>query len=801
MTTVITTNPNTRVDSGTVTVVKKGTGEVVSQTSYSGGRVVSRSRGGGSTGGIGGATPTTPSVSTPSETLPQVVWNPKTQSWVNLSTHKIMATGEVVSRGTPEGLARKGIASPFSQKIFATPEEYETARKQEETYQAYRGAFAQAYGKKWEQEIVPSFQEAYFKQEALRGVGATSPEMAKEERRKFLQPYARPYAEVITGAVKEKKMGIVFPSMVTKPILPLSIARVEAEKPVTDFWKTFTITGEEKGFRPYIEQMFIPQVSGEALKVSEYSSVQKRLSQLYTEELAPSEKIRGKVTPMITESQKIQREAEKQRLLSKKAEVEADKVFMERYKLLAEKRPDVLARTEVGTALVPISWSVGGILAKPTLTGLESATTRVEKVGKSLMVVDEIARRGETALFKGKEVGIYKVKSIFRPEKMIQVEADITGVSRKGVTYITERGKIKTGAIGRPTEFKAEAGALSLGETKAPIDIRSTIDYYGVEVKAPTIRKYVSLQEYYGLGKTRVGHKGATEFTMGRGKQQKWYAEEGRIRYIGIDISGVIKKGAKPTITQTITEYRTGVREPVIKEFGFRPTGVRTAPTLTGVEVMPRLELPRPTMEMVIPKTKAGIGFVMPKAQTTTRTTEKEMVIPRLSPMIKTRTFPRTKVGILSIPKVEPIQEPMITPSRITMFKPVTRPRLTTIQMPKLQETPMITTITTPKMFFAPPQKVPKTPEMSLPTLPIVPFGFGAGVSGRMKSFAPRYKRKAGYTPSLFSAFTGYRAKISKGAGAKTYSGLEIRPLPSGRKSMKDQLGFTTKKRSKKRKR
>jgi hypothetical protein len=777
MTTVVTTNPNTKVDSGTVTVVKKGTGEVVSQTSYSGGKVVSHRKGGGSTGGIGGATPT---VSKPSETLPQTVWNPKTQSWVDLSTHKILASGEVVSRGTPEGFTRRGIASPFSQKIFATPEEYETARKQEETYQAYRSAFAQAYGTKWEQEIVPSFQKAYFKQEALKGVGAKTPLEAQEERRKFLQPYARPYAEVLTGAVKEKKMGIVFPSMVTKPILPSKIARVEAEKPVTDFWKTFTITGEEKGFRPYIEQMFIPQVSGEAIKVSEYSSVQKRLAQLYSEEIAPSEKIRGKVTPIITESQKIQREAEKQRLLSKKAEIEADKVFMERYKLLAEKRPDVLARTEVGTALVPISWSVGGVLAKPTLTGLERATTRVEKVGLSVMKVKEIARQGETALFKGREVGFYKVKSIFRPEKMVQVEADITGISRKGVTYITERGKIKTGAIGRPTEFRARAGALSLGETKAPIDIRSTIDYYGVEVKAPTVRRYVPLQEYYGLGKTRIGYKGTTEFTMGRGMQQKWYAEEGLIRYTGIDISGIIKKGAKPTVTRTITEYRTGIKKPVMEEFGYRPSGTRT---ITGVEVMPKLELPTPTTEMVIPKTKAGMGFAIPKAPTTTRTMEKEMVIPRLSPMIKTRTLPRTKVGILSTPKVEPIQEPMITPSRITMFKPVTRPRLTTIQMPKLQETPMITTITTPKMFFPPPTKVPKTPQMPLPTLPIVPFGFGAGVPSRIKGFAPRYKRKAGYTPTLYSAFSGIRAKLPKGIGGKTFTGMEVRPMELFKKS------------------
>lgn len=143
MTTVVTTNPNVRVDSGTVTVVKKGTGEVVSQTSYSGGRQVSHSRGGGSTGGIGGATP---SVSKPSETLPQVVWNIKTQSWVDLSTHKIMASGEVVSRGTPEGLIRKGIASPFSQERFETPQELERAiaiRESPAFQELYNRALAQ----------------------------------------------------------------------------------------------------------------------------------------------------------------------------------------------------------------------------------------------------------------------------------------------------------------------------------------------------------------------------------------------------------------------------------------------------------------------------------------------------------------------------------------------------------------------------------------------------------------------------------------------------------------------------------
>lgn len=138
------------------------------------------------------------------DNIPRYVYHPETESWVDLSTHKIVGD-QVVRRDRPDTTRRRGYASPVSQRI-GTKEEiaedikgkqlpYEVWERTPAGVEATKGgkwatAFYEAYKKRWERDIVPGIEEAAKRQareKALEPADTPPPAYAVEGAKQALR--------------------------------------------------------------------------------------------------------------------------------------------------------------------------------------------------------------------------------------------------------------------------------------------------------------------------------------------------------------------------------------------------------------------------------------------------------------------------------------------------------------------------------------------------------------------------------------------------------------------------------------
>jgi hypothetical protein len=821
MVTVITTNPNTKVDSGTVTVVKKGTGEVVSQTTYSSGKKVSSSSGGGGGGTYQPYEDYTSGKISADEYAKQVTSDP------NVSTEdKWKVAFALAFKKKFEGL---------EQQYQKTAEQQKLATDIRKSQQMADAGFMMEAGKTTER---PSIEKGY---EALKS-GLGSFFMEQERKRIEKEGVKQTFGEWITGTPpsKETKLSYQYgfgyglpqlfgigetareirasqyvteksPQLVewTKPVtIPVGFDRPPSKRTVT----TFEVTPISEVARKELarrEQLYLeatsyakPKEVGLSPLAFEYGKMMGRVAseisvtagvgkgiELSQKALATAEAKQGigiGVTRFISpETRTTIRPVEfteeyRQFYGLSKGEVLAETKFKD-YTVMTKlepkgmfrqpfaEKPIVWGKTVTPSAKTylvktagkkPVFEEIGTIYSKTTYQALGVPQKEASELAKQFMIVKQRPKIG---------------LELPQQERMIRITGEGTELAR-----ITPRYKIT-----KPEGYEIGGIYKVAGLEKYPPKGRFISKGFGAfkttffeePIKIPVVKR------------PPAGYKVVLDFPKKELPFEYSFQDIYRKAPVTKELVLEIPKTTAPktgTLTETLTK----------------------PPTRTGTAT---LQIP---VEETLPK--MGIGEAHRRALeqrlvSRIKTTKQPMFFaPAQQFGVTTREGLTTREKTLSLRITDTLGLPRVTPKRpfatmptvgtdiITGVTTKVGTRSVSIQMPKIAT--ITETITEVKAPVLPKIGIPPVKPFEMPPIIIPPIGFGATVPSRIKGFAPRYKRKAGYTPTLYSAFTGYRAKIPKGAGEMTYTGMEVRPMPLGKKGKKERLLFSTRKKTKRRK-
>lgn len=806
MVTVITTNPNTKVDSGTVTVVKKGTGEVVSQTTYSGGKKVSSGGGGG-----GGGT-YQPYEDYTSGKISADEYAKKVTSDPNVPTEdKWKVAFALAFKKKFEGLEKQ---------YQKTAEEQKLATDIRKSRQLADASFMMEAGKTTEK---PSIEKGY---EALKS-GLGSFFMEQERKRIEKEGVKQTFGEWITGTTptKESKMAYQYgfgfglpqlfgvgetareirasqyvtetsPQLVewTKPVtIPTGFDKPPSKRTVT----TFEVTPISKVAREELarrEQLYLEATSYAKPKEVEISSMAFEYGKM-AGRVASEISVTAGVGKGIELSQKALATAEAKqgigigvtRFISPRTEITVRPYeFTDEYKqiygvskggLVAEtkfKDYTVMTKLEPKGAFrqpfmeKPIAWGqvktapaetylikteggkklfepIGKIYSRTTYEAIAIPKKEASELGIQTMLIRqrpkigiEFPQQERMIKLKGEGVGIFKITTQYKMEKPFGYE--IGGIYKGvGLEKYAPKGRyVSKGFGGFKTSFFEEPLKVPIGKTP------------------------------------REGYKVVLDFPKKELPFEYSFQDIYRKAPVTKELILEIPKTTRPT-TELFTET------------------LQKAPTKTGTAT---LQIP---VEETLPKLQIGQAqrklletSLISKIKTTRQPfmfapTQQRGVKTKEGLITKQKTMPSLATDLLGLQAVRtktPISTmPTIGTDIMTGVTTRTKHISATVQ---LQEVITIPTVRTePKIITFPKIGIPSVKPFEMPPIIFPPIGFGAGVPSRIKGFAPRYKRKAGYTPTLYSAFTGYRAKLPKGFGEKTYTGMEVRPLPLFKKRTK----------------